>query len=236
MNTIKEIYRTIGIYRITNIITGKSYIGQTSMNFGDRRDSHFSSLNTGKHYNKEMQDDWNVYGAENFEFAIIESVDEPSTLNDLEIKYIDMYAADGLCYNQNPGGTGKGKHLTEEAKRKIGEKNKINMTGRKASEETRRKMSESQKRRVYTEEEKQALTERARLINTGKHRSDEEKEWLRKINQENPPSAKLTPDEVREIRRKNSDGSSVKELAKEYKVSYNCIFNIIHRHRWKHID
>lgn len=46
---IKEIYRTIGIYRITNLITGKSYIGQTKMDFGDRRDSHFSLLNTGKH-------------------------------------------------------------------------------------------------------------------------------------------------------------------------------------------
>lgn len=57
----KEIYRTIGIYRITNLVTGKSYIGQTRMDFGDRRDSHFSLLNTGKHYNKNMQADWDIY-------------------------------------------------------------------------------------------------------------------------------------------------------------------------------
>ena len=77
---VKEIYRTIGIYRITNLVTGKSYIGQTRMDFGDRRDSHFSLLNTGKHYNKNMQADWDIYGAENFEFAVIEFVDNPSLL------------------------------------------------------------------------------------------------------------------------------------------------------------
>lgn len=236
MYTVKEIYRTIGIYRITNLVTGKSYIGQTRMNFGDRRDAHFALLNAGKHYSKEMQVDWNIYGPEKFEFAVLEIVDDPTLLNDLEIQYIDAYTAKGLCYNQNPGGTGKGKHLTEEAKRKIGAKNRINMTGRKASEETRRKMSESQKNRVYTDEEKQQIAEKMRTINIGRHRSDETKELLRKINQENPPSAKLTPDDVREIRRKNSEGVSIKDLAIEYQVSSTCIYNIIHRRRWKHID
>ena len=183
-----------------------------------------------------MQVDWDTYGPENFEFAVLEIVDDPALLNDLEIRYIDAYTAKGLCYNQNPGGTGKGKHLTEEAKRKIGDKNRVNMTGRKASEETRRKMSESQKKRVYTDEEKLQIAEKMRSINIGRHRSDETKDLLRKINQENPPSAKLTPDDVREIRRKNSEGVSVKDLAIEYHVSYACIYNIIHRHRWKHID
>lgn len=233
---VKEIYRTIGIYRITNLVTGKSYIGQTRVDFGDRRDSHFSLLNTGKHYNKNMQADWDIYGAENFEFAVIEFVDNPNLLNDLEIQYVDIYTAKGLCYNQNPGGTGKGKHLTEEAKRKIGDKNKVNMTGRKPSEETRCKMSDSQKKRVFTDEEKQQIAERMRTVNIGKRRSDETKELLRKINQENPPSAKLTPDDVREIRRKSSEGVSTKDLSIEYKVSYVCICNIIHRRRWKHID
>lgn len=236
MYTVKEIYRTIGIYRITNLVTGKSYIGQTRMNFGDRRDAHFSLLNAGTHYSKEMQVDWDTYGSENFEFAVLEIVDDPALLNDLEIRYINVYTAKGLCYNQNPGGTGNGKHLTEEAKRKIGDKNRVNMTGRKASEETRRKMSESQRKRVYTDEEKQQIAEKMRTINMGRHRSDETKDLLRKINQENPPSAKLTPDDVREIRRKNSEGVSVKDLAIEYHVSSACIYNIIHRHRWKHID
>lgn len=89
---------------------------------------------------------------------------------------------------------------------------------------------------MFTDEEKQQIAERMRTVNIGKHRSDETKELLRKINQENPPSAKLTPDDVREIRRKSSEGISTKDLSIEYKVSYVCICNIIHRRRWKHID
>lgn len=109
------------------------------MNFGDRWDSHRSLLRNNKHTNTELQSDWNKYGGDNFEFAVIESVDNKSLLNDLEIKYVDAYTQQGLCYNINPGGTGVGKHLTESAKRKIGEKNRINMTGKKVSEETKKK-------------------------------------------------------------------------------------------------
>ena len=39
-----------------------------------------------------------------------------------------------------------GKHLSEETKRKIGDRKRINMTGRKATIETKKKMSEVSKK------------------------------------------------------------------------------------------
>ena len=45
-----------GIYKITNNITGKVYVGQ-SQNVYEREIEHFSALRRGKHPNKQMQHD-----------------------------------------------------------------------------------------------------------------------------------------------------------------------------------
>ena len=144
---MKDIYHETGIYRITNKRNGKSYIGKTGMNFGDRWDSHRSLLNAGRHDNPHLQSAWNKYGQDAFEFAIVEIVGDPDRLNEREMFYIAQYREHGLSYNIHDGGDGGinlGKHLSDETKRKIGAKNSVNMLGRKASADTKRKMSESQ--------------------------------------------------------------------------------------------
>ena len=134
------------------------YVGKTGMNFGDRWDSHRALLRSNKHFNQYLQNAWNKYGEENFVFDILCecSVDE---LDELERAYIEKYRRDGRSYNIADGGEGGaflGKHLSEETKRKIGEKNRINMTGKKASAETKRKMSESHNKRYaqWTDEDR----------------------------------------------------------------------------------
>lgn len=236
---MKDIYRLFGIYRITNLLNGKSYIGKTGMNFGDRWDSHRSLLNSGKHDNRHLQNAWNKYGADNFEFQIVETVDDTSFLNDLERSYISKYKNLGLAYNISDGGDGGmflGKHLSEETKRKIGEKNRMHMTGRKLSDETRRKMSEAQLRRNWTPEQLERQREISRAANLGRVRSEETRALLRKINQENPPSAKLTPDDVREMRRRRSIGDKIVDIAADYNMSPSYVSNVIHGRRWGHIN
>lgn len=236
---MKEIYCTFGVYRITNIVNGKSYIGKTGMNFGDRWDNHKSLLRNNHHSNPYLQSAWNKYGESSFEFAVVESVNDSGLLNELEIQYIKQYKEAGLSYNIHDGGDGGlnlGKHLSDETKRKIGEKNRVNMTGRKLSEETRRRMSEAQKRRQYSHGELERRREFSRQLNTGRTRSTETKEKLRKINQDNPPSAKFTPDDIRDIRQKKANGYKLSELAEMYNTSACYISSIVHRRRWAHIQ
>lgn len=235
---VKDIYRMIGIYRITNLHDGKSYIGKTRMNFGDRWGNHKALLNANKHGNPNLQRDWNKYGAKSFEFVIVESVESSEQLNDLEIKYIKKYRDRGLCYNIADGGDtshNRGRHLSADTKRKIGDKNRINMMGKKHLPETRRKMSEAQRNRIWTDEQLERHRENSRRTNLGRVRSEETKDHLRKINQENPPSAKFTPDDIRAIRQKKADGMKLTELAAEYKTSASYISNIVHGRRWGHI-
>ena len=87
----------------------------------------------------------------NFVFEIIECLDCVEMLNEKEIIYIRQYKDKHLAYNLSDGGSGKrGIPTSERAKRIIGAKNKINMTGKKHSEETKAKMSKSRTGKDYT--------------------------------------------------------------------------------------
>ena len=64
-----------GIYLITNKINGKKYVGSTH-NFISRWRGHKSMLNRGVHFNNHLQNSWNKYGEDNFEFSILEVLDD----------------------------------------------------------------------------------------------------------------------------------------------------------------
>ncbi|CZT61167.1 hypothetical protein CDFC105_104042 [Clostridioides difficile] len=47
--------------------------------------------------------------------------------------------------------------------------------------------------------------------------------------------AKLSIEDVKEIRKKYSDGYTIKQLSEIYPVTYSSISNIVHRRTWKNI-
>jgi len=211
------------------------------MNFGDRWDSHRSLLNAGKHNNPNLQKAWNEYGRDNFEFAVVEVVGGRELLNDLEIKYIAQYRAKGLSYNIADGGDASpllGKHIPDETKKKIGEKNRINMTGRKLSEATRKKMSESQKKRYenWTDEDRAEYGVAISQYASGYHWSEESRAAFSALQRRHPNSAKYTPDDIRAIRAKADGGVKLKDLAEEYGTTASYISSIVHRRRWEWIE
>jgi len=61
-----------GIYTITNKVTGKLYIGESLDIYRRWHDEHIPQLRKNSHYNKELQNDFNKYGEENFCFEILE--------------------------------------------------------------------------------------------------------------------------------------------------------------------
>jgi group I intron endonuclease len=62
-----------GIYKIVNKIDGKYYVG-SSQNIKYRWERHKSNLNKNKHWNKHLQNAYNKYGRDNFEYVVIEYV------------------------------------------------------------------------------------------------------------------------------------------------------------------
>ena len=95
----------IGIYKITNKINGKIYVGQ-SIDIEERWKQHeYKAFNTNSNaYNSAIHQAFRKYGVENFEYQVIElcSVEE---LDEKEIYWIDKL--DTLSpngYNILPGG------------------------------------------------------------------------------------------------------------------------------------
>jgi group I intron endonuclease len=65
-------YQECGIYAIVNTHTGQTYIGLTSKPFRRRWAIHRSELRNGAHWNKQLQNDWDNYGPDVFDFRVIE--------------------------------------------------------------------------------------------------------------------------------------------------------------------
>ena len=137
-----EYKNKFGIYGITNKINGKTYVGQTGENFQRRYWHHQWKLRNNCHDNSHLQAAWNKYGEDNFEYFVIEVLDDKSKLNDLEITYIANYKSIGKSYNMALGGVGKrGVPMSEKSKQIVGQKNREHMLGSKLSQETKNKMS-----------------------------------------------------------------------------------------------
>jgi group I intron endonuclease len=65
----------VGIYMWFNLVNGKVYVGSSS-NVPRRKSHHISKLKVGKHHNAHLQAAWNKYGQANFDFIVIEVVED----------------------------------------------------------------------------------------------------------------------------------------------------------------
>lgn len=95
----------IGIYKITNLVNGKCYIGQ-SVNINKRFIAHKNSAfnENSTSYNYPLSRAIRKYGLNNFSFEILEECGL-FELDEKEIFYIAKYQAYGEGgYNQDPGG------------------------------------------------------------------------------------------------------------------------------------
>ena len=79
----------IGIYKITNLINNKSYIG-LSTHIEDRWNYHKSPYNWQREQNKTLYQAIIKYGIENFNFEILEEC-SPEQLSEKEKYYIKKY-------------------------------------------------------------------------------------------------------------------------------------------------
>lgn len=107
-----------GIYKITNNLTGKCYIG-SSKDIDKRWYDHTRELNLNIHTNPKMQHSWNYYGGHEFTFLLLEEV-EPlqEKLFEREQYYLDLIKPyiRGMGYNISPTAIG-GDNITHHPDR-----------------------------------------------------------------------------------------------------------------------
>ena len=92
------------IYKITNIINKKMYIGKTThINPRRRWSEHQAEAKNSNHNHRALYKAINKYGAENFVFEIIEETNNPE---EREMYYIQFYDTFHNGYNETLGGEG----------------------------------------------------------------------------------------------------------------------------------
>lgn len=138
------------IYKITNNINGKFYIGKTTRTINWRFSTHKSSSISPKDYfHRALK----KYGVENFSIICIKEVMEDDNIDDLERHYIKWLNPE---YNLKEGGEG-GRH----------------------SDISKERMSKSQKgvKRVRTPEGEKQWKEKLSESNKGKNTWTKNKRW-----------------------------------------------------------
>lgn len=170
------------IYKITNTVNGKVYIGQTTMGIKKRYNNvgigikriyrYYKLCKENSNYcNDHLLNSFEKYGIENFE--LIEIFDIAFSKEELDIKekcYIEQFNSIKNGYNLQKGGSnGKmsdktiekmreshlGKKQSQESKEKISK----SLIGHSVSDETKQKMREKALGREHSKETKDKIIE-----------------------------------------------------------------------------
>lgn len=99
-----------GVYYIKSKISNKQYVG-SSKNIQMRIEKHFSELKYNRHSDKDLQEEYNLYGYSNFECGLYETCN----INELLIKEKEWQIKIGIdnLYNQKISGY----YITEELRK-----------------------------------------------------------------------------------------------------------------------
>ena len=162
------------IYKITNLVNGKMYIGKHKTKKLD--DGYMGS---GHLIKRALQ----KYGANNFRKEWLMFCEDEEEMNYMELVYVDeTWVLRNDTYNLTLGGNGgliegqhsprKGVHISEETRMKLRKAN----IGKKHSQETKKKMSISHKGKHFSQEH----NEKIRNWHIGRKASQELRDKLSK--------------------------------------------------------
>jgi group I intron endonuclease len=126
------------IYKISNTINSKIYIGQTWTTLKMRFNSHFYAKKTNSIISNAMR----KYGKKNFKIEIIGICYNQEDADNMEDFFIKNLNTIKCGYNIKNGGS-CGKH-SQQTKDKISKLNKGKLLGSKMSDEVKAKMSKAQ--------------------------------------------------------------------------------------------
>lgn len=144
-----------GIYKITNTVNNKSYIG-SSVNIKKRFARHLSYLKNDRHENRYLMRAWEKYGEKVFIFEVLLFC-EKKNLAFFENRAIKQYGAlnSKNGYNCVPAKRKcSGGSNSRKMYKRIAEANR----GRKHSREAKKKISEAGRGRKHTEKTKEKLS------------------------------------------------------------------------------
>lgn len=234
------------IYKVTNKVNGKIYVGQTVKDLDRRKAVHLCNAKVGRHGNY-FHNAVRKYGSENFDWEILEECNTIGELNEREeywIKELKTISPNG--YNLMGGGNNsthhketidkmsevkKGKTFSEEHRKKMSVASK----GKSKSKKHCENIAEARKGKTHSEKTRIKMSEAKK----GKKRKPFSEEFRKNISEakqgENHPQSKLTEADIIDIRKWYKEGMAQREIGEIKNVVQTNISCIVNYKRWKHI-
>lgn len=203
-----------GIYKITNLIDGKVYIGQT-INYNRRVKAHIAKLKKQTHHNEHLQRAWNLYGEDSFSFEFILEC-SVSNLDKLEIAKIEEYDCVRTGYNLVDGGQ-KFRNFSPELRAKMSKA----LKGRVFSESHKRNISAAQKGKVIKKEsiDKTRARKKANMSHVGQKNHN----------------ALISDKVAKRIIVELYENKPVQYLVLKYETTQDTIYNLMYNKSYTHI-
>lgn len=192
----------IGIYQIKCLMNDRIYIGGTT-DIDSRFLVHRGTLRRGQHRNRHLQEDYDKHGESQFEYSILEKLEDKNDLDSREQFYLDS----GECLYANGGynilikvGSPEGVSIHDEESRKILSEKKLG--------------------------EKNPFYQKT-------HSDEYKLELSKRQSGEGNVKAKLTWEKVNNIRKMIEDNISMREIIGIYGISESTFYKIKSKRAWK---
>lgn len=256
-----NLWTTSGIYQIHCTQNKKRYVG-SAKSIGDRWNKHVRFLSKGQHVNPHLQNAWNKYKADAFDFEVLEEVIDPTQLIVREQYWIDQLGASNpkTGFNIKPtAGSSLGYKHTKATKTKM-RKAWIN---REVTVEAKRSriasLRKSHPERVVLNEKLVEvlkgriaaganLTQLAleygvslaslvhmKLGHSWAYVGPDVSSTQSLFGHQHKTNSKLSPEQVVQIKKHIVAGERLVDIAKKYKVYPQVLSDIKQGHLWKNI-
>lgn len=238
------------IYKCTNKINGKVYIGQTRQSFSARKRQHKNQAenNSSTYFHKALK----KYGFDNFQWEILLVCFSLCELNKKEIYFISFFSSADKTKGYNIKLGGDNYQIAEETKIKIGKANKGKIHspeakekmsksrtgnkhfrfGKQLTEEHKQKLREKRLGTKHSEETKKKFSESRKGVNNsrfgkGKPMSENQKEKYKIIfsGEKNPMFGKKHSEDTKQKIREKAKGRISPTAKKVIDTSNNKLFN-----------
>jgi group I intron endonuclease len=203
------------IYCISNLTTGKKYIGQTVEKLQRRVVRHFRTINETK-INRAIQ----KYSKYDFVYGIVEEVDDKNLLDEREQYWIKFYNTVENGFNIKEGG--KCARGFKQSESSI-EKRRQKLLGRPLSGEHKQKISKAHKGKILSKE----TVDKMIAYRTGKSLTENCKEKISKSHSKNTYELKSPVGEILIVR-------NLSKFCKENNLQQSAFVMIIKGERKHH--
>ena len=234
-----------GIYEIRNLVNGKRYVG-SAVEFGNRWRVHAQSLRRGDHHSVALQRAWRLYGPSAFQFNKLLACSKDNLLmyeqicmDALKPEYnIAPVAGSQLGFKHPPEARARmsasnnrrgnpGHVHSPEARAKISA-NRKGKGGGPMGEERRAKIGAAHKGRIITEEQRAKISATLTGHKQSAYQIEKRRASMPAGHYERVAraKAKLTAEQVREVRRLLAAGRSGASIAPQFGVTPQVISRI----------